>query len=145
MNQAEQIIKNRWKFVDQLSKSIGTTYYLLQNIGLEEYNSQSKYIWKNIYNGYSGYDKIFVRTPGRFNKNKKTIVVDDINSKSDLNTLIEKNDLRILEAIDEANIWIAQKILSYKQKTINFLEMHHDLEQRIEDNIEAFKELEVTS
>jgi len=136
-----EIIKARRILIEKLKDDVGSVFDLLKNLDQNEFNKVSRFKWKEIYDGYSGRGSIFDSSKKRFKEKNEYILLYSIERVKDYEKFFELKDERIFEAINEANIWIEERLIFVKNQVETFKEYYKDNSDKIQENVKIYKEL----
>lgn len=139
------ILDEKEKLARELKKEVCSIFDALESIGIQKFNNNSKYFWKDCYDGYGGIGRIFVFVDEKkwWSRKKRYIVIDGISDYKNYYQFIDSGDHRILEIIEEATNWIITESKKIKLNIDSFncsLEKH---QEKILLREEAMKELEI--
>ena len=137
-----EIIKTRNILIEKLKKDVCSIYDLLKELGQNEFNNESRFKWREIDNGYSGRGCIFDSSKKRFRERKEYILIYNIELLDDYKKFFELKDDRIFEAINEANLWIEERLIFVKSQVNNFNTFYKENSDKIQENVRIYKELE---
>jgi len=136
-----ETIKARKILIKKLKDDVGFVFNLLKELGQDEFNKISRFKWEEIYDGYSGRGSIFDSSKKYFRERNKYILLYNIEHLKDYEKFFELKDERIFEAINEANIWIEEKLIFVRKQIEAFKEYYKDNSDKIQENVKIYKEL----
>lgn len=136
------IINKRNTLIKKLKQDVCSIYDLLKELGQDEFNKTSKFKWKYIDDGYSGRGSIFDSSRKKFRERNKYILIYNIEYTEDYKKFFELKDDRIFEAINEANLWIEERLVFVKSQVNNFNIFYKENSDKIQENVRIYKELE---
>jgi hypothetical protein len=134
---SDESLKKKRILAQQLKNDIIKIIKIIDELHYK-YKKPNRFKWKTVYTGY-GYRTMIVDMKNKWSK--KYIVVYNIEESSDYFHLIENNDERIFQAIQEINLFIEEKLDTLKRNLNDFNSVYKDHALIIQDNIKAYKEL----
>ena len=131
------MIRQRELTAQQLEKDVGDLYDTLKKIDISEFNLKSTYKWKYFSDGYAGRVAIVIKKRHSF----RDTLIYDIEDTSCYIKLIESQDRRLFEAIEEVTIWISAKTELIKKNLEDFNVEYKDKKKNIRIIISAYNSL----
>ena len=136
-----KILSQRNTVALRLKKDVEMLWDTIHEIGYAKYiSSNSRFIWKPISDGYGCKVRIFIVTKRRF-FNKQETLVYDIEDESCFKKLIDSQDMRIFEAIEDATNWISGETEKIQLNVNSFYGRYIENKTDVKRTIESYNML----
>lgn len=135
-----EILKKRKTVANNIKMDVTKIMSILMEIDINKFNSTSKYKWKYWSDGYGGAYQIFTITKKGL-RHYHEIVCHNVEKEDCYIPLIQNNDHRIFEAIEEATIWIHAQIELMKNPVQEFEKEYTAQKYHTKNVIKAYESL----
>ena len=135
----DKVLEKRSKIANKLKSDVAQIYEVLRRTNIKEFNLQSRFTWKRIYDGYGDKLRIFDGKPKLWTKK---IVVYDALHISEYERFIEEQNTIIFDIIHEGTEWVEKETKKLAVRIDEFNKKYEQHSLILEENVTAYKVLE---